>query len=174
MSLKGKKTIFDGISNQFDLDPASIRLLSDVVLLKDMGDPDREGLVIIPEAFRERGVNQFGTYRIGLVIAVGEGDRYSEHGVTDEGQVRRRLLTAPCELCGAGGTMIEVWPNAGAPTICPKCEGTGRHGVCVPPQCKPGDRVLFEKRAEAQVYLNGERYVMCHAEQACIAVLEEE
>lgn len=174
MSLAGKSSIFEGISNEFALDPGSIKLISDRVLLKDLGDAEKEGSIIIPDRYRERGVNQFGTYRLGLVIAVGPGDRFREMGVTDEGQVLRKMLTAPCVACGATGVMIEVWPLTGNYLICPTCQGSTRVPVCVPPQCAPGDKVLYEKRLECEVYLNGERYVICHAEQAVIAILEDE
>lgn len=172
MSLLGKSSIFEGISNQFQLDPSTIRMLSDRVLLKDLGDIEKEGLIIIPEKYRERGLNANGTYRVGIVIAVGHGDRFLECGITEENQVRRKLLTAPCGLCDAGGAMVDVMN--GEPVVCPRCEGSGRQPVCVPPQCMPGDVVMFERRREAEVYLHGERYVLCHAEQAVIVVLEEE
>lgn len=172
MSLAGKSSIFEGISNQFAIDPASIRLISDRVLLKDLGDAEKEGSIIIPPAFRERGLNEFNTYRMGLVIAVGPGDRFRELGVTDENEVRRMLLTEPCGWCAGEGKHFDI--RSYSIVNCRLCNGTGREGVCVPPQCVPGDKVLYEKRLECEVYLNGERYVLCHAEQAVIAILEDE
>lgn len=171
MSLLGKSSIFEGIGNEFALDPSSIRLISDRVLIKDLGDMEKDGQIIIPEKYRERGLNADGTYRVGLVVAVGPGDRFLECGITEENQVRRKLLTEPCGLCDAGGTMVDVMN--GESLICPRCEGSGRQPVCVPPQCMPGDVVMLERRREAEVYLNGVRYLLVHAEQSVIAVLED-
>jgi hypothetical protein len=182
MSLLGKTHIFNEIANRLHgVDPSSIRLISDRVLLKDLGDLEKEGSIIIPEAYRERGLNQFGTYRKGVVISTGPGDRFLEVGIEECGneapRVRRKAITVPCQ-CQDGSRkwfdiinyiVVEI-PDGG---VCPACGGSGRVPVCVPPQCKPGDIVLFDRRREAEIYLNGERYCILNSEQSVIAVLED-
>ena len=184
MSLLGKTHIFNEIANRLHgVDPSSIRLISDRVLLKDLGDLEKEGSIIIPEAYRERGLNQFGTYRKGVVISTGPGDRWLEVGIEefDNGapRVRRKAITKPCEKCENGimkhvvvdGLVFDVVSPL---EKCPWCEGSTRRPICVPPQCKPGDIVLFDRRREAEIYLNRERYTIINAEQSVLAVLEEE
>jgi co-chaperonin GroES (HSP10) len=184
MSLKGKTDIFQGTSREFTgIDPLSIKLISDRVLIRDLQDAEKEGSIVIPEAYRDRGVNDFGTMRIGVVVAVGPGDRFIEHGVTDEGEVRRTLITCPCMCAYAmmrdgsrwwfdirNYCRVELKPGE----KCPACDGSGRIPICVPPQVWPGQKVLYDRRKEAEIYLDGQRYLIVHAEQAVVAVLEEE
>ncbi len=177
MSLKGKTDAFGRTDifagrNNLTLDPATIKMLSDRVLIRDDGDAEKEGSIIIPEMYRESAT---GKYRSGVVVAVGPGDRFHEIGIIESAdgcspQVRRKLITMPCENC-SDGSIFDI--REYELVLCQSCHGSKRMPVCVPPQCKPGDRVLYEKRREAEVWLNGQRHVMVHAEQAVVAVLED-
>src|SRR5580704_9064434 len=97
MSLKNKTDIYDSPSQLLAIDPATIRLLSDRCLIRDLGDPERIGSIIIPEVARPKARDEWGTLRIGLVVATGPGDRFIEMGWDETSGVRRKLITVPCE-----------------------------------------------------------------------------
>ena len=81
----------------------------------------------------------------GTVVYAGPGDKYKEDWPDPNGNVRRRLIT-----------------SGGVPVV-------------VPPQCQPGDRVLYVAgRAGNWVEDNGERLYVIHCEQFVLAVLEPE
>lgn len=178
------RTIFDGPGQRIDVDPARIRLLSDRVLLRDIPQDDSQrGSIVIPEVAQDGSVGKRGLYRIGLVIAVGPGDsvyewvepmseRCSKMEALDA--VRRKLITKRCECCWGSGEQDETdWTGANHERPCSECGGSGRIPVTVPPQCKPGQMVLYDMRRQEQLYLNGVLHQLCHAEQAVLAIIEE-
>lgn len=168
------RTIFDGPGNRITCDPAQIRLLSDRCLIRDLPQDDsRSGSLVVPETAQNGGVGKGGNFRIGLVVAVGEGDRFSEHGLDAEGAVRRRLLTAQCRDCDGNGVTVLGGCCENVPEeriACDECEN-GRVPIVVPPQCKVGDTVLYDRRRQEQMYFNGVLHQLCHAEQGVLAVL---
>jgi co-chaperonin GroES (HSP10) len=165
MSLKGKTNIFDGVWNRVEIDPATIRLLEDRVLIRDCPEPEKQGSIVIPEVCRDKDI-----LRTGIVLAVGPGNRFVELGVTDEGEVRRRKLTKPCPECGGRGEMFDI--RGYKRVSCPVCLGEKAVQAVEEPQVKPGDRVLYSRRREAEFIVNGERLSLMYAEQSVLAVLE--
>src|ERR1700723_874166 len=164
MSLKNKTDIYDSPSQLLAIDPATIRLISDRCLIRDLGDPERIGSIIIPEVARYKIRDEWGTLRIGEVVATGPGDRFIEVGIekspSESPRVLRRLITVPCgceplsaeqsEMFGrkrgarywfdiVNYCMVEL-PDG---VKCPVCHDTGRIPITVPPQCSPGDKVLY-------------------------------
>lgn len=190
MSLKGKTDafgrtdIFAGGGQEFTLDPSTIRLISDRVLLRDDADAEKEGSIIIPEKWREEAT---GKYRSGVVVAVGPGDRFYEMGIIESTdglspQVRRKLITKTCPDCKGSGRTDQFNIRDYRFDPCPTCDPNdlpfnrtmnGKIPICVPPQCKVGERVLYERRKEAEIFINGSRYCLVHAEQAIVGVLED-
>lgn len=166
------RTIFDGPGSHIDCDPAAVKLLSDRVLIKDIPQDDStRGSLVIPEVAQRDGVGKGGLFRIGVVIATGPGDRFSEHGLDVDGVLRRRLLTKACGDCrGTGVRTIRAVRLADIECQCDH----GRVPVVIPPQCKPGDVVVYDRRRSEELILNGERFQLSHAEQSVLAVLEEE
>lgn len=172
MSLLNKTDIFDSPSQVLEIDPASIRLLSDRCLIRDLGDPEKVGSIFIPESAQGCGLafHEWGTLRVGEVVATGVGDRYIEVGFDEgAGRVRRKLITIPCLCCN--GTFFDI--RSYSLMQCPACLGTGRIPITIPPQCNPGEKVLYSRRREAEFYVNGERLAIVNAEQSILAVLED-
>ena len=171
----------DGVrSNRLTgIDPASIRLTSDRVLIRDLeqNEVDHVGSIYIPEEAREKvgGVGKEGRLRLGIVVAMGPGDRFLEVGLDGEGVVRRRLIESDCSLCiGTGNvTHWNQYQICLCGNSCPKCDGTGRTPVTVPPQCAVGDTVIFDLRREMEIYLDGVRFSIVNASQSVLAVVEE-
>jgi co-chaperonin GroES (HSP10) len=177
VSLKNKTSIFDSPSQLLAIDPATIRLISDRCLIRDLGDPERIGSIIIPEAARDKARDEWGVLRIGLVIAVGPGDRFIEVGIETYPDcapfVRRKLITTQCAFhAPKGGQWFDV--REYELNQCPACLGTDRIPVTIPPQCSPGDKVLYSRRREAEFWVNGERLSVVNAEQSVLAVLEDD
>lgn len=194
MSLINKTDIYDSPSQILDIDPATIRLLSDRCLIRDLGDPEKIGSIFIPEIARPLARDEWGTLRIGLVVAVGVGDRFIECGIekspTEAPRVRRRLITVPCGCEPMSAERAEMfgrkrgqryWFDVANYCVvelpegkkCPICHDTGRVPITVPPQCQPGDKVLYSRRREAEFVVNGERLSLINAEQSVLAVLED-
>jgi co-chaperonin GroES (HSP10) len=183
------QNIFESPSQRLEgVDPATIRLIEDRVLIRDLGDVEKVGSIIIPETARGDSAVGSPRLRLGLVIAVGPGDKFVEKGFDEHtGQVLRVAVTVACS-CGmlerlgkACGVEIQKYNprkwfdirkyefvELGPGEACPLCHDTGRAPVTVPPQCQPGDKVLYDRRREAE-----HRYVLCHAEQAVFAVVED-
>ena len=78
--------IFYGIANRSQADPAKVRLLMDRILVRDLGDEEQVGSIVIPDS--ARGQEQA---RMGVVVAVGPGDSHTEkdYGYDGEGSLRR-------------------------------------------------------------------------------------
>ncbi len=187
MSLKGKTdNIFQSPSQLLERDPSTIRLLQDRLLIRDLGEDERVGSIWIPQTAAERGVGGGGRYRLGIVVATGPGNAFIEAGVDDEGFVRRRLIQKPCEACtGTGRQSFNIreyqW------VWCPECNPDGTYDfmeglnggppsmapIRVPCECKVGDKVIYDRRREAEVYFWGLRFTMCYEEQAVMCIVKE-
>lgn len=168
-TLKWKHDIFESHQQHVVFDPAKIRLQEDRLLIKDVPEIETEGSLIVPETAAPRGVGKQGLYREGIVVAVGPGNRFIELGAEEyRGEVigiRRRRITQAC---------LDCWPWAGTVATagqCSTCDGSGRVGITVPCSCKPGDRVVYERRKEAEFYVGGVRYSLVYESQAVIGVL---
>lgn len=171
MNLRTAESIFAGISQILEHDPGMITPIGDRVLIRDLGPLETPSALELPETARDNA-----KLRVGLVVAVGAGDRYSEHGLDAEGNVRRRLLTKPCTNCkGPDGTQTGQWFNFYEYRMepCIACKGEKRVPVVVPPQCQVGERVIYDRRREAEYFIDGQRYVLLHAEQSVIGVVED-
>ncbi len=172
------RTIFDGPGQciEGEIDVASIKLLEDRVIILDIPQDDSTvGSLVIPDVAQNGGVGKGGNFRIGLVVAVGPGDKFLEVGSpNNQGVVGRKLITAPCSH-DCQDRWFDVADYEWKPRPCPFCDngGDGRIPVVVPPQCKVGDRVLYDRRRHEELILNGQRYALMHAEQAAMAVLED-
>lgn len=189
MSLKGKTdNIFQSSSQVLEQDPASIRMLQDRVLLRDLGEPERVNGIWIPQTAAERGVGKDGLLRLGIVVAVGPGNTCIETGIENDGMgpVKRRIISKRCEACGGNGrerfdiyNYQWVW--------CQQCNADGSFDWCdfinggppsripvrVPCTCKVGDKVIYERRRESEVYFWGHRFSMVFEEQAIVAIVGE-
>lgn len=176
--MKDNVDILDDHGKRYDhIDPAKIKLLHDRVLLRELGTPSMVGMIHIPDTANKGGVDEFGYLRIGLVIATGPGDRFLEVGLYPDHSVRRKLLTARCDGCQGVGKALYDFRNlrtVGNPNgvTCPICDGAKVFPVLMPPQCKPGDIVLYSRRREAEFNVNGSRLSLMHAEQSILGVLE--
>lgn len=183
-SLENVDTNIFRSNSQFvhNLDATLIKPLWDRCLIRDIPDPDRIGSIWIPETAAERGVGKEGLLRIGVVVAVGPGDKFTREWVerdhlTGQHHVQRKAL-GRCPDCEAPGFQItryvdppynEQYP-AFTYKVCPTCSGDGIRRW--PMQCKVGDKVIVDRRKEAEFYVNGERLYLVHEEQAILAVLE--
>jgi co-chaperonin GroES (HSP10) len=165
MNLRTSESIFAGISQFLEHAPGDITPIGDRVLVRDMGPFNASATVAISER-----ANDKEQLRLGLVLAVGIGDSVSEHGLDADGRVRRRLLTRPCKQCETG-YFFDARQYKRVP--CPSCHGERRVPVVVPPQCNVGDKILYDRRKEAEFVVNGEKLSLIHAEQSVWAVVEE-
>ena len=173
----------DGVmSNRLTgIDPASIRLTSDRVLIRDLeqNEVDHVGSIYIPGVAQERvgGVGKDGRLRLGIVVAMGPGDRFTSHGLDTEGQQRLRLITAPCPVCHDDEPVPDhfdwSWIDRLDSRMKAKDCDNGRIPVTVPPQCAVGDTVIFDLRREMEIYLDGVRFSIVNASQSVLAVVEE-
>lgn len=151
--------VIDSVRGVADLRPLEplrwkadeIELMGDQVLVEPIEDAQRErfeamtpsGLLFIPQkAERDKKREVF---RRGRVVACGPGDKYGQ------GKVRN-------DACG---------PYIPAIAFSKEFPG-GRFPMSV----KPGDVVLYERRAGTDVNLNGTTYVVLHEEQHVVAVIE--
>lgn len=179
------RTIFDSPSQRISVDPATIRMLQDRCLIRDLPQDDsRYGSLVLPETAQHGGVGKQGNLRIGVVIAVGIGDQFLEVGLDAQGSVRRKLITKPCDHCEGVG----FDPNCPAlPSLvewdgqiralgagCPACNGEGRIPVVIPTQCKVGEIVCYDRRRECEVVIDGIRYSLLYSEQSVLGVIDGE
>lgn len=159
-----RSSIFDTLSQIMVVDAAKIIPIIDRCLIQDVPENDRRGLLYIPESANNREL-----VRQGIVIAVGPGDKYTEHGFDNTGQVRRKQVR--CEACDGFGAHPCGYAHED-PTECEHCHGTGCGRLPMP--VKAGDRVLYSKRREAEISVGGVLYSLINAEQSIYALLEAE
>lgn len=124
------KTLLEGI------DAAAIRPLFDRVIVRDIPDEDRVGSIFLPEAH----INNRAGLRMGVVVAVGDGDKWVEAGLDNYGNPKRKGL-----------------------------KGIDRLSMSV----KVGDKVLYDRRREAEIYIDGQRLSIVNESQSIVGVLED-
>jgi len=107
------------------------------VLIKDLPDDDKIGSIVIPENHKSE------LRRIGIVVAVGPGDKWIQGRPKIKGTSKPTYRALP--------------------------EGTERLEM----ECKPGDRVLFDRRRHREIYIEGERYSLVYEAQSVLAILED-
>lgn len=164
-----------------DIQPENIRPVSDRVLVRDIKDPDKIGSIWIPETAAERGLGKNGLLRMGEVVAIGPGDPYAKewlerNNITGQHQVMRKALGV-CPTCNGCGELVDVEVRFETRSVhetnqqkCPDCHGDGIRRW--PMQCRVGDVVVYDRRKESEFYVNGERLLLIHEEQAILAILE--
>ena len=165
MNLKHAHSIFDGISQILDHDTDEVRPIGDRVLIRDLGPVEHSAIIAAPDTTKDKA-----QLRYGLVLACGIGDRFTEHGLDGNGNVRRRVITRPCKMC-VTGQFFDARQYRRIP--CPACKGEQRIPLVVAPQCKVGDRVIWNIRREAHFQMRGENVYLIHAEQSVWAVVED-
>lgn len=148
-----------------------IKPIWDRLLIRDIPDPDKIGSIFVPETAAERGLGKNGLLRLGLVVAVGPGDKFTREKVmrdntTGAHYVKRKALGA-CLACKTPpyGWSADEWSMG-----CSACTGDGVRRW--PMYCKVGDTVLYDRRKESELFIDGERFCLLHEEQAVMAVME--
>ena len=168
MKTLDRTSIFDSPSQLLeDLSPDKIKPMWSRVLIRDEHEADDKiGSIFLPQG--DKGKD---TRRIGIVVAVGPGDKHFEKGLVRDSDgntsVDRRFL-GKCEPCGGLGQILNA--QAGVFETCPQCQGDGIKRF--PMEVKVGDRVLYDRRRDAEFVIEGERYNLVFEEQSVLGVLE--
>lgn len=138
-SLKGKRSIYESTAQRLDhVDPKSIRLQRDRCLIQDIPDADRIGSIWVPEV--AKGLEQL---RQGIIIAIGPGDNCIET-VADQRRTRS---------------------DGGVPLRGQSCDhSTGR----MPMSVGPGDLVLYNRRDESEIFIDGTTFDLVYEEQSIL------
>lgn len=157
-----KDSIFDALSQILVVDAAKVIPTVDRALIRDVPESDRRGSLYIPESVQNRE-----PVRQGIVIAVGPGDKYTEHGFDNDGQVRRRQVRCGYKSCSNGYDLN--MDTGGSPALCPECGG---HPIRLPMPVKVGDRVLYSRRRDLEVSIAGVTYSLVNASQSIYGVVE--
>jgi len=171
MSLLNKESIYESPSQRMDhIDPSKIRLSGDRVLIRDIPEDERRGLIWVPEVCQDQEM-----LRQGIVVAVGPGDRYvervaSQNTFDSDGRVPVRRKATECDWCCGRGRAFSISKYENE--TCPRCNGDGL--AHLPMSVRPGQRVLYSRRREAEIFIEGERYALVHLEQSIMAILEED
>ena len=139
-------TLFYNPYLRIGMKPEAIEPLFDRVLLKDVPEEEMLKGILIPESARF-GVGKNGLLREAVVVAVGPGDKQFER------MVRSGPKTARVKVTHWAGREI---------------------GWRTDLQVKVGDRVICDRRKEAELYIDGERYQLVYEQQAILAVLEDD
>ncbi len=165
--------IFESNSQLLAIDPARIKPVFDRILCRDIKEDDKIGSLWIPATAAERGVGKNGLLREGIVVAVGPGDPWAKEKPIKGGTQVSRTALGKCGgphrdyPCDRG----KIWDViTGDFEDCPACKGDGIRRW--PMYCKPGDRILYDRRKEAELFIDGVRYGLLHEEQSVFAVLE--
>ena len=158
MNTRTKHSMFESPSQLMNHSPERIKPILDRLLVRDCGDAEKEGLIFLPHKADE----DKPLLRQGIVVAVGPGDKFLECGLDGHGDPIRKFF-GDCEDCGGTGIKGKA--------VCPWCRGDGQKRVGT--ECKVGDKILFDRRRECEVILNGEVFALIHEEQSCIAILED-
>lgn len=166
----GRASIFDTIAQEMVVDPSRIEPMVDRVLIEDLGEMREKGLIIKPDTAKQ------STLRIGRVVAVGRGDKWTEHGLDATGAVRRRAVAPQpghaWEVVASGkhkrcSTCYMAY-QFGHDLPCP-----GAHDGRLRMSVKAGDRVLYQQRRDLEVTIGGSVYTLCNEQQSVWAVLED-
>ena len=157
--------MFDSLSQIIEDDPASIRPIHDRLLVRDVPDAEKSaGGIVLTAAPSLGGLGKSGRMRLGDVVATGKGDPYFQW--MEKGKVKIRAY--PCAWISTGDCVDYVTGP------CPRCEGRGFSHVDL--IVKPGDRVVIDRRKEAefQIGIGGARYTLCHEQQAVYGIMRKE
>lgn len=165
-----RSSMFDSMSQIMNgTDPTTLRPMFDRLLVRDVPDAELSpGGIVLTAAPSLGGLGKTGRIRIGEVIACGKGDPWFNW--MEKGKVK--IHSYPCPRCGGGfmrggtswlakqaeesGDYLRPW--------CPRCEGRGHSHVDL--IVKPGDRIVYDRRKEAEIFIDGERFTLCHEQQA--------
>jgi len=166
-TLKGRSHVFESVEQRMDhLDPRDVGMLGDRVLIEYLPGDERIGSIWLPDVCRDKEKLRWGN-----VIAVGPGDKYIEtvadqRRMDGDGRVplRRKHAERECRTCNGTG---EIKVLAGI-IPCPQCDGSGN--LRLPMACKSGHRVLYSRRLEAEVTIQGQTYGMVHEEQSVFGI----
>ncbi len=143
-----RTSIYDSLSQRMDhVHPLNVRPIWDRVLIRDIHDDEKLGSIFLPE-LSDHWSGEKERHRVGIVVATGPGDKILESWgrvVDKEGKLR-------------------TYKKEKAVTT-----ESGR----LPMQCKVGDKVIVDRRRDEEIYIGGERYYLCHEEQAILGILEE-
>ncbi len=169
-----RSSIFDGLSQAMDaLQPEQIQPIMDRVLVRDVAEVEKVGMLFIPQTAKEQGIGKNGLYRRGVVVSVGRGDKFKELGFGEDGKLRRQRVE-----CGCGDgmelrkTCSDVCPASGVLHChaCSKCGGSklGR----LPMPVRVGDTVIYDRRKDLEVTIRGTRHSLINVEQSIFATME--
>lgn len=143
---RSRTSLVDGdysLSQVMDhLDPKTIIPLGSRVLIRDEPEVAQTGSIVHPQMAPNK-LGQGNTKRIGIVVAVGRGDSYSEVLIGDGKTTQRRVLR--------------------------KSLNSNRMSFLV----KVGDRCLYDYRREAQIFIGGEMFQLVDEHQSILATLED-
>lgn len=162
-SLANKESIFESYSQVIEVSPDSIRPIYDRVLVREIPREEKEGSLFLPETSRDNK-----KIRTGIVVAVGLGDKAKEF-IPDQKNVnsdgRPWIQYYAYEVCWCGHHESDHHE------FCYQCDCKAFDGRA-PMSVKPGDRVLYDRRREAEIFIDGEKYSLIHEEQSILAVIE--
>jgi co-chaperonin GroES (HSP10) len=172
-----RESIFDNIEQVMDnITPSEIGLIGDRVLIQDLPDDDeRIGSIVLPEVSRNNE-----KIRQGIIVACGPGDSCVErvidrNAVDHEGRPYLRRTRVEICKCGHDRSLHVIFRVAGFdnpyPCDAADCECNDFDGR-LPMHTKPGDRVLYTRRRDEEIYVNGVRYSLVHEGQAVLGVIE--
>ena len=137
-------TLFYNPYLRIRMKPEAIEPLFDRVLLKDIPDEEMLKGIFIPETARF-GLGKNGLLRQAIVVAVGPGDKQFERMTKTSAKMARVKITH--------------W--------------RGREiGWRTALHVKVGDRVIMDRRKEAEIYLDGALLTIAYEQQAVLAILE--
>jgi chaperonin GroES len=149
------------------INPKKIKLSRDRVLIEDIPDADKIGSIWVPEV--AKGLEQI---RQGLVVAVGPGDTGIEtitesHGTDADGRPLTRIRRAVCGICKGSGTVFPSPTNhVEYARDCPRCKGGGfRH---LPISVSVGMKILYQRREESEITIQGRLYDLVYEEQSIL------
>lgn len=150
-TIKDKESIFESPAQHMRYDPSEIKLKGDRVLVRELPRDEKEGSIIIPETNVDRE-----HLRWGVIVTVGPGDSHIEwadkHGLRSDGSPLIHRVPIQCRHCKGTGRHIASLPSGDVEVPCSNCRDTpGR--ARWPMEVKTGDRVLYDRRKEAEIFL---------------------
>ena len=137
-----KHSIYESVAQFMDhVDVKKIRLQRDRVLVEDIPDSDRIGSIWVPES--AKGLEQI---RQGIVVAIGPGDD----------RIDRLVSQNTVDAFGHARTAFR------------SAETVSGH---LPMSVRPGDRVLYGRRDDSEIYVGGKTLCLCYEEQSILGRL---